>query len=117
MTEEIYNEMTNKIQESYLKISGLQAQPVGFDWKTIIDMILSILGGCFMKTGDDIKTAATNPTPLQRFIVERNVRQQMRERYGFMGYARYNGDAVCKTILEVASTTDPAKIDLVRQAC
>lgn len=62
-------------------------------------------------TGFQVVASAKQSSLATQFVVRRAVRQELRDRYGLGGYARYNGDRLVAAILRAGANAAPADMD------
>lgn len=114
--EAVMQDAQDTVMAEYLKASGFQASPAGFDPTIIISIIMMILDIC-KKPAGELKNAAESPTPLGQRIVKMATRSTLRDEYGLFAYGRYNGDALANGILAAASKAPLEKFQAVVNCC
>ena len=109
--------MASVIQAAQAKLmaawSDGPVQEAGFGGigKMLLDILMKMLGDCTAST-ESIKDE--KDADFEEFFVRRAVRQELRERYGFGGYARQNGDRMVSTILKARKSATVEEIDQLR---
>ena len=80
--------------------------------ETLLPILLDLLGNCFGlgATGQSVlDLARSNKSNDQRnakVLIERQVRRYLRERHGWFGYYRHNGDQLVEMTLAAAKLKD-----------
>lgn len=105
LTQSQYDAVSSDAHAVYVRNGGA----VGFDPISLITIIMSVV-----KVVMDLcpKTPATSeirgicaaPNAYQKVIVGVQVRNEMRAKFGMLGYRRHNGEAIEKTIFELGHT-------------
>ena len=82
----------------------------------IIQAIMAVFANICPKppTPSDIRGACQSPTAHTAYILEANTRRQLRVKYGWGAYYRYNGAAIERTILKTGSTASGERIMAVQ---
>lgn len=76
--------------------------------ETLLPILLDLLGNCFGlgATGQSVLDLARSNKPNDqrnaKVLVERQVRRYLRERHGWLGYYRHNGDQLVEMTLAAA---------------
>lgn len=116
VNEAIMQECNDECLKAYMKRAKLTKAPVGFDPTIIITIILALLDGC-KRPASELKAAAKSPTWQAQTMASFHTRRVLRERYGWGGYAKYNGDAIVDAIFDAGKSATEEKIAQMCDCC
>lgn len=108
---EFMAEVQTLAEEEYETEAGTTAAVVGLDWKSLILEILSaLLGGCAMRNPKELKQACANCGDKEITMVRIITKNAFRDRYGLLGFRRYNGEAAVRAVIQMGKKASEEKI-------
>lgn len=106
------------IQKGYTATNPPKKGPITDIIAKILPIFISLLGGCVAsKSDEEVISMAKSKSRFATVMVEAEVRSQLRDKYGLGAYAKYDGDRLCKTILNAVAEAKPEEVRDFRAAC
>lgn len=116
MNEQSLSEIRDGLCAEYLKEAGVQAAPVGFDPTILIAIIMAIFQLC-KKSASEMKQKANSRSWSDEVVVQAATRRVFREEYGLFGYAKYNGKAAARAVMNYGKKAPLEQFQVVEGCC
>lgn len=108
---ELMSEVQALADQEFQAEAGTTAAAINLDWKSLIlEILSSLLGGCIARNAAELKQACANCGDKELAMVRIHVRDAFRDKYGLLGFRRYNGEAAVRAVIQMGKKATEEQI-------